>query len=54
MVGVGEHCNGLSDSINATELFNSLITSKLHTVRYLRSYNKNFDYSDLDIRLNCL
>ena len=36
-VGVGEHFNWPPDSINATELFNSLITSKLHTVDHVRS-----------------
>jgi len=36
MVGVGEHFNGPSDFINAMELFNSIITIKLHTVHHVR------------------
>jgi len=37
MVGVGEHFKGPPDFINATELFNSVITIKLLTVYRVRS-----------------
>lgn len=37
MGGVGEHFNGPSDSINATEVFKNVITSKLHTLNHVRS-----------------
>jgi len=37
MVGIGEHFNGSPDFINVTELFNSVITIKLHTVHHVRS-----------------
>jgi hypothetical protein len=37
MVGVGEHFKGLPDFTKATELFNSVITIKLHTVHRVRS-----------------
>jgi hypothetical protein len=36
-VGDGEHFKGPPDFINATELFNSVLTSKLHTMHHVRS-----------------